>query len=87
MELSKATVQEVETLNRRTMDQLTAKAYFYYVRYHELTDKLAEIRPYVVLLNMFIEVKENTNIHALEFCWQLNERQLCEEMLTRRPLC
>ncbi|CAO3678381.1 unnamed protein product [Umbelopsis vinacea] len=44
-ELAKATVDQVEKLNRRTMDQLTAKVYFYYVRFHELTDKLAEIRP------------------------------------------
>ncbi|RUP48094.1 proteasome regulatory subunit C-terminal-domain-containing protein [Jimgerdemannia flammicorona] len=43
--LSTETVARVQTLNRRTLDQLSARVYFYYARFYELTDRLAEIRP------------------------------------------
>ncbi|KAI9483090.1 MAG: proteasome regulatory subunit C-terminal-domain-containing protein [Benjaminiella poitrasii] len=45
LELSNKTVERVNTLNRRTMDQIAARVYFYHARFHELTNKLAEIRP------------------------------------------
>ncbi|CAM0135598.1 26S proteasome non-ATPase regulatory subunit [Umbelopsis sp. WA50703] len=64
MELSKSTVQQVETLNRRTMDQLTAKAYFYYVRYHELTDKLAEIRPILLAAQRTATLRRDDDTQA-----------------------
>ncbi|KAF9580855.1 26S proteasome non-ATPase regulatory subunit [Lunasporangiospora selenospora] len=47
--LSSATVKTVQELNRRSLDQLAAKVYFYYARFYELSGRLAEIRP--VLLN------------------------------------
>ncbi|KAF9920647.1 26S proteasome non-ATPase regulatory subunit [Linnemannia zychae] len=49
MELSNITVKMVQDLNRRSLDQLAAKVYFYYARFYELTGRLAEIRP--TLLN------------------------------------
>ncbi|KAF9129308.1 26S proteasome non-ATPase regulatory subunit [Mortierella sp. 14UC] len=49
MELSNITVKTVQELNRRSLDQLAAKVYFYYARFYELTGRLAEIRP--ILLN------------------------------------
>jgi 26S proteasome regulatory subunit N3 len=49
MELSNITVKTVQELNRRSLDQLAAKVYFYYARFYELTGRLAEIRP--TLLN------------------------------------
>ncbi|KAG0279407.1 26S proteasome non-ATPase regulatory subunit [Linnemannia gamsii] len=45
MELSNITVKTVQELNRRSLDQLAAKVYFYYARFYELTGRLAEIRP------------------------------------------
>lgn len=39
-------------LNRRTMDQIAARVYFYHARFHELTNKLAEIRPYVYTISL-----------------------------------
>ena len=92
-ELAKATVDQVEKLNRRTMDQLTAKVYFYYVRFHELTDKLAEIRPYVSTKVDFLlkhlkpgrpDILETDPFHRTEHCWQLNEQLHCEEMMIHK---
>ena len=34
--LASALVAKISELNRRTMDQLASKAYFYWVRLHEL---------------------------------------------------
>jgi len=36
---------KLETQNRRTLDQISAKCYFYYTRAHEIIDKLDTIRP------------------------------------------
>ncbi|KAF9276157.1 26S proteasome non-ATPase regulatory subunit [Mortierella alpina] len=49
IELSNVTVKMVQDLNRRSLDQLAAKVYFYYARFYELSGRLAEIRP--TLLN------------------------------------
>ncbi|KAG0345859.1 26S proteasome non-ATPase regulatory subunit [Podila humilis] len=49
VELSNATVKHVQELNRRSLDQLSAKVYFYYARFYELSGRLSEIRP--TLLN------------------------------------
>ncbi|CAG8449578.1 1896_t:CDS:10 [Diversispora eburnea] len=43
--LSNETITKVQNLNRRTLDQLSARTYFYYARFYELTGNLAEIRP------------------------------------------
>lgn len=32
------------------MDQIAARIHFYHARFHELTNKLADIRPYVSYL-------------------------------------
>jgi 26S proteasome regulatory subunit N3 len=39
----------MESYNRRTLDPLSARVYFYYSRAYELTHRLAEIRKYVCL--------------------------------------
>ncbi|KAF9320905.1 26S proteasome non-ATPase regulatory subunit [Podila horticola] len=49
IDLSNATVKTVQDLNRRSLDQLAAKVYFYYARFYELSGALSDIRP--VLLN------------------------------------
>ncbi|KAI7881671.1 hypothetical protein K492DRAFT_176914 [Lichtheimia hyalospora FSU 10163] len=45
MELAGKSVEKLVKLNRRTMDQLAARIYFYHARFYELTDRLADIRP------------------------------------------
>jgi 26S proteasome regulatory subunit N3 len=49
IELSNQTIGMVQELNRRSLDQLAAKVYFYYARFYEVAGRLAEIRP--TLLN------------------------------------
>lgn len=39
------TSKMVQQANRRTMDQISAKIYFYLARAYEMQDKLAELRP------------------------------------------
>jgi len=43
-ELAESYVQRVISFNRRTMDMLAAKFYFYYSRFFELTNRLSSIR-------------------------------------------
>ncbi|KAI8379078.1 proteasome regulatory subunit C-terminal-domain-containing protein [Radiomyces spectabilis] len=44
-DLANITVERLLQLNRRTLDQLAARVYFYHARFYELTNCLAEIRP------------------------------------------
>lgn len=44
-EFALETVEMVQAANRRTMDQIAAKIYFYLARAYELQDRLAELRP------------------------------------------
>ena len=46
-EFSTLLVESIHVQNRRTMDQIGAKIFFYYSRFHELLGTLASIRPYV----------------------------------------
>jgi 26S proteasome regulatory subunit N3 len=41
-------VQRLSAWNRRSLDALSSKLYFYYARAHELAERFAEIRPYVI---------------------------------------
>ncbi|KXS19386.1 hypothetical protein M427DRAFT_52825 [Gonapodya prolifera JEL478] len=45
LNLTKDYVDRVSHFNRRTLDQISARIYFYYARFHELKDKLADVRP------------------------------------------
>ncbi|ORY40966.1 hypothetical protein BCR33DRAFT_852438 [Rhizoclosmatium globosum] len=38
-------VEYIQKLNRRSLDQLSAKIYFYYERFSEIANRLAEVRP------------------------------------------
>ena len=44
IECSNALVAKVDGQNRRSLDAIGAKCYFYYARAYELTDRLHEIR-------------------------------------------
>ncbi|ORX90678.1 hypothetical protein K493DRAFT_57278 [Basidiobolus meristosporus CBS 931.73] len=45
IELANYLLDAVHSYNRRSLDQIAARIYFYYSRAYELTDRLAEIRP------------------------------------------
>ncbi|CAH1759355.1 3291_t:CDS:10 [Entrophospora sp. SA101] len=49
IQLSNETLLKIQKLNRRTLDQLSARIYFYYARFYELTGNLREIRPTATL--------------------------------------
>lgn len=42
---------KVRSLNRRTLDALGSKVFFYYSHVHELAGKLADIRPTLISLH------------------------------------
>ncbi|KAF7723693.1 26S proteasome non-ATPase regulatory subunit [Apophysomyces ossiformis] len=44
IELANAVVDKLSSLNRRTMDQLAARIYFYHARFYELNNRLQDIR-------------------------------------------
>ncbi|KAG1462773.1 hypothetical protein G6F56_005441 [Rhizopus delemar] len=44
IELSNKTIQKMTEMNRRTMDPLAARIYFYHARFYEISNRLAEIR-------------------------------------------
>lgn len=46
-EFSTSLVESIHNQNRRTLDQIGAKVFFYYSRFYELQGNLAAIRPYV----------------------------------------
>jgi 26S proteasome regulatory subunit N3 len=47
--LSSTLVHKISTLNRRSLDHIAAKIYFYYARAHELLGQFAEIRSTLLL--------------------------------------
>jgi hypothetical protein len=48
LDCAKRLVDKTSVLNRRTLDLLAAKCYFYYARIFELNNMLDTIRPYVI---------------------------------------
>ena len=46
-EFSASLVESIHSQNRRTLDQIGAKIFFYYSRFYELLNNLAAIRPYI----------------------------------------
>ena len=51
-EFSTSLVEEIHSQNRRTLDQIGAKIFFYYSRAYELLGDLSSIRPYFSLLSI-----------------------------------
>lgn len=49
----------LETFNRRTLDPLSSRVFFYYSRAHELCGKLAEIRPKLLALQRTATLRHN----------------------------
>jgi 26S proteasome regulatory subunit N3 len=47
--LALSAVQSIQSYNRRTLDPIAGRVYFYYAQFHEVLGKSAEIRSYVFL--------------------------------------
>ena len=63
---SKTLVTKIHTLNRRTLDSLAAKVYFYYSRFHELlgASALLEIRPQLFASLRTATLRKDTETQA-----------------------
>jgi 26S proteasome regulatory subunit N3 len=53
-EFSTSLVEEIHAQNRRTLDQIGAKIFFYYSRAYELLGDLSSIRPYFSSPSFFL---------------------------------
>jgi len=62
--LSTAVVQQIHVWNRRTLDQLAARAFFYYARFHELTGKLAQIRSFLLAAHRTATLRHDDEANA-----------------------
>ncbi|PKY44576.1 hypothetical protein RhiirA4_400049 [Rhizophagus irregularis] len=62
--LSNETIHKIQNLNRRTLDQLSARIYFYYARFYELTEKLAEIRPVLLAAQRTATLRHDNDSQA-----------------------
>jgi 26S proteasome regulatory subunit N3 len=60
-------VDKTSVLNRRTLDLLSAKCYFYYARIFELNNMLDTIRPYVKKQQRKILKKKRTFFFVFRF--------------------
>lgn len=52
---SQQLIEKLKTFNRRSMDKISAKVYFYYSYFFEIQGKLSEIRPYnsILIINIY----------------------------------
>jgi 26S proteasome regulatory subunit N3 len=55
-QFSTSLVENIHSQNRRTLDQIGAKIFFYFSRFYELLGNLASIRPYIHLNPKHIEL-------------------------------
>ncbi|KAJ3159809.1 26S proteasome non-ATPase regulatory subunit [Geranomyces michiganensis] len=64
MSLANELVQAVQTINRRTLDQLAGRIYFYYARFYELADKLTEARPVLLAAQRTATLRHDDDTQA-----------------------
>jgi len=54
-------VARLASYNRRTLDQLAARAFFYHARTHELTEQLAALRPFLLAQLRTCSLRQDTH--------------------------
>ncbi|KND03500.1 proteasome regulatory particle lid subunit RPN3 [Spizellomyces punctatus DAOM BR117] len=64
MQLVIELVDKVQALNRRTLDQLAGRLYFYFARFYELADKLAEARPVLLAAQRTATLRHDDDTQA-----------------------
>ncbi|KAJ1966418.1 26S proteasome non-ATPase regulatory subunit [Dispira parvispora] len=62
--LATCLAQRVVDLNRRTLDPVAAKVYFYYARFYEVQGKLSEIRPVLLRTLRTATLSRDTELQA-----------------------
>ncbi|KAJ3107077.1 26S proteasome non-ATPase regulatory subunit [Physocladia obscura] len=63
--LSSELVDYIQQLNRRTLDQLAAKIYFYYERFFELANRLTDIRPKLLAAQRTASLRHDDETQAV----------------------
>lgn len=58
------TTELIQALNRRTMDQIAAKIYFYLARAYELQDRLAELRPTLLAVRQTAKLRKDETLEV-----------------------
>ncbi|EJT45940.1 26S proteasome regulatory subunit [Trichosporon asahii var. asahii CBS 2479] len=56
------TTEQIQAANRRTMDQIAAKVYFYLARCYELEGRLAELRPTLLAVRQTAKLRKDENL-------------------------
>ncbi|CAG8452911.1 4389_t:CDS:10 [Paraglomus occultum] len=64
VQLANETTARLQTFSRRTLDQLSARIYFYYARFYELLGKLAEIRPILLAAQRTATLRHDDDCQA-----------------------
>jgi 26S proteasome regulatory subunit N3 len=59
---AKETTELIQAANRRTMDQIAAKVYFYLARTYELQGRLAELRPTLLAVRQSAHLRKDENL-------------------------
>jgi len=80
--LAHETVEKIQSLNRRSLDPIAAKVYFYLARTHELKGDVAELRPYVSFHMIFL--LDITYGMIIVYSWLLNVLRHFEGMMIAR---
>ncbi|KAI9228575.1 MAG: 26S proteasome non-ATPase regulatory subunit 3-like protein [Piptocephalis tieghemiana] len=63
-ELSERSIHQIHTYNRRTLDALSARIYFYYVRAYELAGQLDQVLPTLMEAQRFSALRRDTESQA-----------------------
>ncbi|KAG8923530.1 26S proteasome non-ATPase regulatory subunit [Tulasnella sp. 418] len=64
LELAHSTVDKIQALNRRSLDPIAAKVYFYLGRLYELEGNLAEIRPLLLAAQRTASLRRDDDCQA-----------------------
>jgi 26S proteasome regulatory subunit N3 len=63
-ELAQLLVNRISELNRRTLDQIAARIFFYYARVHELLGRSEEIRPVLLAAHRTANLRHDDELEA-----------------------
>ncbi|OLL22215.1 putative 26S proteasome regulatory subunit rpn3 [Neolecta irregularis DAH-3] len=63
--LSNQAIEKIRAYNRRSLDALAAKVYFYYARFYELAGKLPEIRPTLLAAHRTSTLRNDVESQAM----------------------
>ena len=65
LELTKSLVQAIQTINRRTLDSIAARLFFYFVRFHELADSISEVHGFLLSSYRTAVLRQDNDLQAV----------------------